>query len=308
MKAIQIHEYGDANALCYEDAPVPEIKPDDVLIRVAAASFNPIDAKIRAGMMKEMLPKQFPFVLGWDCAGTIEEVGADVKNFKVGDEVFTMPEFARGGTYAEYVAVSANQVALKPKTLSLIESAALPMVAQTAQLALETTELKAGQTILIHGGAGGVGTMAIQIAKALGAKVITTVSGDGIDLVKSLGTDEVIDYKTTNFKDVVKDVDAVLDVLGGQTQEDSFGVLKKGGVLLSTVQPPAPEKVTEYGIRAQFIFTHPSGEALGKIARLVDTGKLKPVVGTQIPLENARQAHETKGGNGKIVISVESFI
>lgn len=305
MKAIQIHEYGGADALKFEDAPVPTLQPDDVLIRVAAASFNPIDAKIRQGLMKDHLPKQFPIILGWDCAGVVEEIGAGVKNFKVGDEVFTMPEFARGGTYAEYVAVGENQVALKPKTLSLTESAALPMVSQTALLALETAELKAGQTILIHGGAGGVGTMAIQIAKALGAKVITTASGDDHDLVKSLGADEAIDYRTTNFKDIVKDVDVVLDVLGGQTQTDSFGVLKKGGILIATAQPPSPEKAAAYGVRAQFIFTHPSGEALGKIAVMVDAGKVRPIVGAEFSLKNAHQAHETKGNNGKIVIRVK---
>lgn len=305
MKAIRIHEYGGADVLRYEDAPAPGVLLDDVLIRVAAASFNPIDAKIRQGLMKDHLPKSLPFVLGWDCAGVIEEAGAGVKNFWVGDEVFAMAEFARGGAYAEYMAVDKSQVALIPKTLSFTESAALPMVAQTALLAVNTAELAAGQTILIHGGAGGVGTMAIQIAKARRARVIATASGDGLELIKSLGADEAIDYKKTNFKDVVKDVDAVLDVLGGQTQEDSFKVLRRGGILIATAQPPSAEKAAEHKVRAQFIFTHPSGEALEKIAALVDAGKLRPVIGAQFSLENARQAHETKSGNGKIIIKTE---
>lgn len=305
MKAIQIHEYGDADVLRYEDAEKPQIQPDDVLIRVAATSFNPVDAKIRAGFMKDQMPKTLPFILGWDCAGTIEEIGANVKNFKAGDEVFAMMDFARGGSYAEYVAVNANQVALKPKSLSFVESAALPMVAQTALLALETAELKAGQTILIHGGAGGVGSMAIQMAKALGAKVITTASGEDLELVKSLGADQAIDYKTTNFKTVVKDVDAVLDVLGGQTQTDSFGVLKRGGILIATAQPPSKETAEEYGVRAQIIFTQPSGEQLEKIAQLADAGKLKPIIGAEMPLADAKKAHESKGGNGKTVFNVE---
>lgn len=218
MKAIRIHEYGDPSVLRYEDAPMPEVSPGDVLIRVTATSFNPVDAKIRQGLLKNQMPKQLPFVLGWDCAGVVEEIGREVKTLKVGDEVFTMPEFARGGAYAEFVSVSEEQVELKPKTLSLLESAALPMTAQTALLAIKTAQLSAGQTILIHGGAGGVGTIAIQIAKERGATVITTASGDDLELVRSLGADEAIDYKKTNFKDKVKDVDAVLDVLGGKIQ------------------------------------------------------------------------------------------
>ena len=305
MKAIRIHEYGGADVLRYEDAPAPEIQADDVLIRVAAASFNLIDAKIRQGLMKDHLPKQLPFVLGWDCAGTVEKIGGDVRNFKTGDRVFVMMEFARGGSYAEYVAAKESEVALAPKTLSLTESAALPIVAQTALLAVNKMNLQTGQTVLIHGGAGGVGSMAIQIAKAFGARVITTASGDGIDLVKSLGADEIIDYKTNDFADAVKYVDAVLDVLGGETQAKSFGVLKKGGVLIATAQPPAPEKAENYGVRAEFIFTHPSGKALTEIAEMVDAGKLRPIVGAKFSLENARQAHETKGGNGKTIIQVE---
>ncbi len=304
MKAIRIHEYGGADVLRYEDAPMPELQPDDVLIRVAAASFNPIDAKIRQGFMQEHLPKPLPFVLGWDCAGTVEKIGGEVSRFSVGDEVFTMPEFARGGTYAEFVAVNEHQVARKPQTLSMVEAAALPMTAQTALTALKTADLKSGQTILIHGGAGGVGTMAIQMAKALGASVITTASGSGIELVKDLGADEVIDYKTTKFNDVVRDVDVVLDLLGGQTQEDSWGVLKPGGVLIATAFPPAQEKAAQYGVRATFIFTQPSSAALEEIAALVEGGNLRPVISAEISLANARQVHEAKGGNGKTVLRI----
>jgi len=304
MKAIRIHEYGDASGLRYEDAEIPNVLPNDVLIRVIAAAFNPIDAKIRQGFMKEMVPKQLPFVLGWDCAGVIEEVGANVKTFGVGDEVFTMAELARGGTYAEFVAVDAMQVALKPKALSFIEAASLPMIAQTALLAINTAELKAGQTILIHGGSGGVGSSAIQIAKALGANVITTASGGDIEYVKSLGADTAIDYKQTNFKDKVKDVDAVLDVLGGSTQEDSFAVLKRGGILISVAQFPSQEKAEHFGVRARFIFTQPNGQALSQIGKMVDDGKLRTKVGAEFPLKDARMGHDGKRFSGKIVFTV----
>ena len=304
MKAIRIHEYGDASVLRYEDADKPNVLPNDVLIRVVAASFNPIDAKIRQGFLKDQMPRPLPFVLGWDCAGIVEEIGENVTKFNVGDEVYGYPEFARGGTYAEFVAVDESQIALKPKTISFAESASLPMTAQAALTSLETAQLQSNQRILIHGGAGGVGSNAIQIAKALGAYIITTASGDGIELVKSLGADEVIDYKTTNFKDVVKDVDVVLDILGGQTQEDSWSVLKKGGFLVATAMPPSQEKAQEFGVRAAFIFTQPRGEALEKIAEMVDKKQIRTIVGEEIPLENAQKAHESKGGNGKIVIAV----
>ncbi len=304
MKAIRIHEYGDASVLRFEDAEMPDVLANDVLIKVIATSFNPIDAKIRQGYLKDQMPRPLPFVLGWDCAGIVAEVGENATKFKVGDEVYGYPEFARGGTYAEFVAVDESQIALKPKTLSFVESASLPMTAQAALTSIETAELQSNQRILIHGGAGGVGSNAIQIAKALGAYVITTASGDGIELVKSLGADEVIDYKTTSFKDVVKEMDVVLDILGGQTTEDSWGTLKKGGFLVATAMPPSQEKAVEFGVRAAFIFTQPCGEALTKIAEMVDAGKLRPIIGAEIPLEEAQKAHESKSGNGKIVIII----
>jgi NADPH:quinone reductase-like Zn-dependent oxidoreductase len=304
MKAIRMHEYGGADVLRYEDAPLPAFQPDEVLIRVAAASFNPIDAKIRQGLLMEHLPKTLPFVPGWDGAGVVEAVGQAVTHFAVGDEVFLMADFAHGGTYAEWVAVNEIQVALKPRTLSLLEAAALPMTALTALTALRVAELEAGQTILIHGGAGGVGTMAIQLAKARGAQVITTASGAGLALVQSLGAEVVIDYRTTAFQDVVREVDVVLDLLGGQTQEDSWGVLKRGGCLIATAQPPAPEKAEHYGVRATFIFTQPNGAALAEIAALVDAGKLRPIISRTLPLAEARQAHEGKGWQGKTVLVV----
>lgn len=306
MKAIRIHEYGDAATLRYEDAPLPVLQPDEVLIRVAATSFNPIDMKIRAGFMKAMIPKSFPLILGWDCAGTVEQIGATVTTLKPGEEVYAMADFGHGGTYADYVAVNESQVAPKPKTLSFVQAAALPMVAQTALAALRAGELKSGQTVLIHGDAGGVGSMAIQMAKALGARVITTASGAGLDLVKSLGADEVIDHKSVNFKDVVREVDVVIDVLGGQTQEDSWGVLKKGGFLVATAMAPAKEKAEQHGVRATFLFTQPSRQALEEIAAMVDGGKLRPIIGSEIALADARQAHEAKGVNGKTVMRVET--
>ena len=306
MKAVRLHEFGGPEVLRVEDVPRPDVGPHDVLIRVIAASFNPIDAKVRDGSMKQAIARPLPIVLGWDAAGIVEEVGADVTGFARGDAVFTYPEFRRGGTYAEFVAVDHTQVAKKPQTVSFADAAALPMTAQAAWMAIVTTAaVSQGQRVLIHGGAGGLGTIAVQLAHARGAEVIATASATDLPLVTGLGADQAIDYRTTRFQDVVRDVDVVLDTLGGQTQDDSWAVLKPGGILVATAQPPSAERAQAAGVRAQFIFTPPSGAVLAQIAALVDAGSLRPVIGLELDLARAAVAHTPAGRRaGKTVLHV----
>jgi NADPH:quinone reductase-like Zn-dependent oxidoreductase len=227
-------------------------------------------------------------------------VGIQVKGFKPGDTVYAMPEFPRGGTYAEYLAIDAAQVALMPRTVSFSVAASMPMTALAAWTALEAADIQPGQNVLVHGGAGGVGSLAIQLAKAKGAHVTTTVSADNGELVKSLGADIVIDYKTTDFSTQVRDMDVVLDTVGGATQESSWGVLKRGGILLAFTQPPAAERADALGVRASFVFTAPRGDALAKIARLVDAGTLKPLICHEYTLAQAALVHD-RGQSANLV-------
>jgi len=306
MKAVRMHEFGGPEVLRVEDVARPDVGPRDVLIRVIAASFNPIDAKVRDGSMKQAIARPLPIVLGWDAAGVVDELGADVTGFARGDAVFTYPEFRRGGTYAEFVAVDHSQVAKKPHTVSFAHAAALPMTAQAAWMAIVTTAaVSHGQRVLIHGGAGGLGSIAVQLAHARGAEVIATASAADLQLVTGLGADHVIDYRTTRFQDVVRDADVVLDTLGGQTQDDSWAVLKPGGILVATAQPPSAEQALAAGVRAQFIFTPPSGAVLAQIAALVDAGTLRPVIGLELDLAHAAAAHAPAGRKaGKTVLHV----
>jgi len=308
MKAIRIHEFGEPEVLRLEDVKLPEVGPSDVLIRVVAASVNPIDCKIRSGAMKGALRRRPPVVIGWDAAGIVESVGAAVTRFKTGDAVYTYPEFSRGGTYAEFVAVTESQVALKPRTIPFASAASLPMAAQAAWTAVvKVGELTTGQTVLIHGAAGSLGAIAVQLARSLGARVVATASGEGIELVKSLGADQVIDYKATPFSGAVKNVDLVVDTVGGATQEESWSVLKPGGMLVATAVAPSAERAMAAGVRANFIFTEPSGSALEQIAGLVDSGKLRPMVAYEMPVADAVQAHrlvESRQAKGKIVLHV----
>lgn len=308
MKAIRIHEFGGPEVLRLDDVEMPETGPSDVLIRVVAASVNPIDCKIRSGPMKGALRRPPPVVIGWDAAGIVESVGAAVTRLKAGDAVYTYPEFSRGGTYAEYVTVDESQVSLKPKTISFAAAAALPMAAQAAWTAvISVGELATGQTILIHGAAGALGSIAVQLAHHRGARVIATASGDGIDLVRSLGADEVIDYKTTPFAEVAKMVDLVVDTIGGATQEASWSVLKPGGMLVATAVPPPPDRATAAGVRSSFIFTVPSSTVLDQLAAMVDAGLIRPLIGREMALDEAARAHsmvETGLAKGKIVLHV----
>jgi NADPH:quinone reductase-like Zn-dependent oxidoreductase len=308
MKAIRIHNYGGPEVLKYEDAPRPEPQADEVLIRVHAAGVNPIDWKVREGHMKDFWPHKFPLILGWDLSGVVEELGRGVSRFKIGDEVYSVPDSTRNGAYADYIVVRESELALKPNSLHHIRAAALPLAAVTAWQALfDAGQLVSGQRMLIHGGSGGVGHVAVQLAKWKGAYVFATASTKNQELLRELGVDEPIDYTKQKFEDVARDVDLVLDLIGGETQERSWSVLKKGGVLLSLVQPPSVEKAKALGVRAAFVAGHPSGSQLAEIAKLIDSGELKLTIDRILPLSEVHRAHQlsqTGHARGKIVLRV----
>ena len=313
MKAVRIHNFGGPEVLQYEDAPRPQVAAaTEVLIRVHAAGVNPIDWKVREGYMKDLWPHKFPLIPGWDLSGVVEEIGpgpAAAGRFKKGDEVYSVPDPARDGAYAEYIVVRESELALKPKSLHHVHAAAVPLAALTAWQALfDAGQLVSGQRILIHGGSGGVGHVAVQLAKWKGAHVLATASTKNQELLRELGVDEPIDYTKQKFEDVARDVDLVLDLIGGETQERSWSVLKNGGVLLSLVQPPSVEKAKALGVRAAFVAGHPSGAQLAEIAHLIDSRKLKPIVERILPLVEVRRAHElSQSGHtrGKIVLRVK---
>jgi len=305
MKAIRIHSYGGPEVLAQVEMQRPAPGANEVLIKVHAASVNPFDWKARAGYVKEFFPLTFPATLGSDVSGTVEEVGPGAARFKRGDEVYASLGL-EGGGYAEYAVAKEAIVAEKPGTLDHVQAAAVPTGGITAWQALfEVAQLRAGQKVLIHGAAGGVGNFAVQFGKAKGAYVIGTASSKNQAFLGELGVDKAVDYNKTRFEDVVRDVDVVLDTIGGDTQERSFKVLKKGGILVSIVQPPSQELATKYGVRALFYGAHPSSSDLAEIARLIDSGKVKTVVETVLPLAEARRAHElSQSGHarGKIVL------
>jgi len=308
MKAVRIHEYGNADVLAYEDAPLPSITSNDVLVRVVAASVNPVDWKIREGYLRQMISYPLPLTLGWDVSGVVEAVGAGVSRFKVGDAVFSRPDIKRNGTYAEYVAIREDEVAYKPKTVSHVEAASLPLAGITAWEALFTAaQLAAKQRVLIHAGSGGVGSLAVQLAKSRGAFVIATTSGRNRAFVKSLGADEVIDYRAQPFEEVVNDVDVVFDTIGGEVQDSSWSVLKPGGILVSIISPPSKERAKTLGVRNAFVFIEPNAEILAQLSELVDIGWLRPIVGAEFALEDVAKAHalsQTGRAVGKIVLYV----
>lgn len=312
MKAVRIHAYGGHEVLAYEDAPVPAIEPDEVLIRVAATSVNPFDWAVRNGYVAEYYAYTFPLILGLDVSGVVEEAGSMVRSLKPGDAVYTRAHPGKNGGYAEYIAVPASLVARKPQSLDHLQAASVPHVAVSAWRALfDTADLQAGQTVLIHGAAGGVGTMAVQLAKHQGARVIGTASANNLDYVKSLGADQVIDYNTTRFEDVVKDVDQVLDLVGDMgsgTLQRSWQVLKPGGMLASLVQFPSPETAAQHGVRSAMVAAEVCDtQTLEKIARLIDDGQLRTLVSSVYPLAEIVQAHslsESRHLRGKIVLQV----
>ncbi len=308
MKAVIVQAYGSKAQL--SDIAKPVLLDDSVMIEVYASSVNPVDNVIRAGHMKEMLALNLPYTVGNDVSGVVSEVGQDVRKFKVGDAVFSRPLPAQSGTFAQFVMVKEEDVALKPGNLSHDEAAALPLVTLTAWQALVTkAQLQRGEKVLIHAGSGGVGSMAIQIAKHLGAHVATTTGSANVEMVRALGADLVIDYQSEKFEELVKDYDVVFDTLGGETREKSYAVLKRGGRLVSIIFPPdSGARAKELGIKSDVFFMEPSGEQLRQIAALVEQGVLKPVIDTRYPLARAQEAldySESGHAKGKIVIKVK---
>lgn len=310
MKAVRIHEYGNAEVLRYEDGPEPTVGDDDVVIKVMGTSVNPVDWKIREGHLKGLITYEMPFIPGWDVSGVVHAVGPKASVFKVGDEVYSRPDIGRNGTYAEYVAVRESEVARKPKTISHLEAGSLPLAGITAWEAIVAVgKVAAGQRVLVHAASGGVGSLAVQIAKACGAFVIGTASGVNRELVESLGVDEFIDYQTQNLATATKDIDVVFDTIGGSTQDDSWSVMAKGGILISIVSQPSEEKAKEMGVRSSYLFIGPNVDALNELAALVDSGQLHPVIAAEFALEDVKLAHalsESGRAKGKIVLRVGS--
>lgn len=307
MHAVRIHAFGNADVLEVDDISRPVPKADDIVIRVAAASVNPVDYKIRSGKYPAVTKDQLPKVLGRDVAGVVETTGAEVRKFQKGDAVYAMLGRDVGG-YAEYALATEEEAAPKPKTLDFVQAAAVPLAALTAWQGLfDHGQLRAGQRVLIHGGAGGVGHFAIQFAKAKGAWVATTVSAEDIGMVKSLGADQVIDYKNENFEDSVDNIDLVFDLIAGETQQRSWTVLKDGGVLISTLQKPDEKAAAARNIRATNYIAAPNAQQLEEIARLIDGGKVKPVIRATYALEDVARAHrhmENDHIQGKVVLKV----
>jgi len=307
MKAICFHEYGGPEVLKYENVPRPEPQHGQVLIQVRAAAVNPVDWKIREGWLASMIPLQLPAIAGTDVAGVVMATGQGVTDFRVGQDVYGFVGIG-SGAYAEYTTSGIETIALQPRTLDYVQAASVPLVATTAWQALfEAGGLKEGQTVLVHGGAGGVGTFAVQLAKMKGAYVLATASSQNVEFVKGLGADEVIDYTTTRFETVAHHVDVVLDIIGGETEQRSWGVLKPGGILVSTLGPPSQEDAAKHRVRAAFVQAQPTAGLLKEIARLLDSRQIKPNVGKMFPMEQARQAQELKQHGhtrGKIVLEI----
>ncbi|MBA9042431.1 alcohol dehydrogenase [Bacillus aryabhattai] len=331
MRAMVIDRYGKV-PMRLEEMPTPEIGEYEVLAEIHAASINPIDFKIRDGKVKLLVKYKMPLTLGNDFSGVVAKVGAKVTRFKVGDEIYARPRKSKIGTFAEYIAIHEDDIALKPKNLSFEEAASIPLVGLTSYQALtDILQLQKGQKILIQAGAGGVGTFAIQLAKLMGATVATTASEAGANLVKSLGADEIINYKTEKFEEILKNYDAVFDTLGGEILEKSFGVIKDGGKIVSVSGLPNARFGKEYGsgffktllfsaashkltvlekkhnVQYTFLFMKPSGEQLYIIGNFIETGKIKPIIDSVFPFEDAQKAMEyaeSGRAKGKIILKI----
>ncbi|MGG7619021.1 NADP-dependent oxidoreductase [Bacillus coreaensis] len=331
MRAMVIDRYGKV-PMRLAEMPTPEIGEYEVLAEIHAASINPVDFKIRDGKVKLLVKYKMPLILGNDFSGVVAKVGAKVTRFKVGDEIYARPRKSKIGTFAEYIAIHEDDIALKPNNLSFEEAASIPLVGLTSYQALtDILQLQTGQKIFIQAGAGGVGTFAIQLAKLMGATVATTVSEAGANLVKSLGADEIINYKTEKFEKKLKNYDAVFDTLGGEILEKSFEVIKSGGKLVSVSGLPNARFGKEYGsgffktllfsaashkltklekkhnVQYSFLFMKPSGEQLRIIANFIETGKIKPIIDQVFPFEDAQKAMEyaeSGRAKGKIIVKI----
>ena len=309
MRAIQIQEFGGPEVLRVQEVSIPVPGPGELLVRVRAAAVNPVDTSIRAGRAGGLSGASLPYVPGFDVSGTVTAIGSGVDVFEVDDEVFAMVNLRRGGTYAEYVIILENEAALKPARVSHAEAAAIPLVALTAWQALfEVAKLQPGQTILIHAGAGGVGSIAVQLAKWRGARIIATASDYNHDFLRGLGVDVPVDYRTQNFENFASDVDVVLDPIGGDTQVRSLQILKEGGILVSIVGLTSEGRNPSRNVRATSILVQPNSGQLSEIGGLIQNGIINPIVSYRFPLEQAPLAHEqsqTRRTRGKIVIEVD---
>jgi NADPH:quinone reductase-like Zn-dependent oxidoreductase len=304
MKAGRIHYFGPPNAIVIDEMPCPLPKEGELVVRVAAAGVGPWDALLREG--ESVVQPSLPITLGSDLAGIVESVGPGVIQFEPGEEVFGVTNKQFCGAYAEYAVASARMVAAKPRSLSFVEAASVPVVAVTAyQMLFDYALMKAGQAVLIHGAAGNVGGYAVQLAKQAELQVFATAGPSDVDYVRGLGAETVVNYETTKFEDVVPPVDAVLDTVGGETQLRSFGVLKPNGMLVSVISPP-PQRS---GFRAAFFLADVTATRLGILAKLLDDRKLTAEVGSVLPLDEARKAHEMLAGaphkRGKIVLTTD---
>jgi NADPH:quinone reductase-like Zn-dependent oxidoreductase len=308
MLAVRISEFGGPDVLRLEEAPRPAPGPGELLVQVHAAAVNPVDTGVRAGQAQSIAHARLPYIPGYDLSGVVAEVGEGVTRFSPGDEVFAMLHLRRGGAYAEYAIVKDAEAAVKPARVSHVEAASLPLVALTAWQALfDTAELQAGETVLIHAGAGGVGSIAVQLAKWRGATVIATASERNHEFLRSLGVDVVIDYRTQRFEDVARDVDVVLDPIGGETQVRSLGTLRDGGRLVGLMGLTSAARSPNRGIRATAILVDPDSAQLRRIAELVDADHARPIVSHVLSLDQAPDAHrqsETGRTRGKIVLEV----
>lgn len=333
MKAFTIDKYAKNRSLQLTEMPVPEIKDNDVLVEIYAAGVNLLDSKIKTGEFKLILRYKLPLILGHDVAGVITKTGKNVKNFKVGDEVYARPADHRIGTFAEFIAINESDVALKPKNLSMEEAASIPLVALTAwQVLVERAKIKEGQEVFIQAGSGGVGTIAIQLAKHLGATVATTASAKSFDLMKELGADIVIDYKNSDFENRLNNYDVVLNSQDQKTLEKSLRILQSGGKLISISGPPTPVFAKEIGapwfvkiilsllssgirkkakhknVDYSFLFMKANGQQLSKITTLIESGIIKPIVDKVFTFEKTNEALsyvESGRAKGKIVIKMK---
>ena len=308
MRAIRIHQYGGTETLQLNQIDTPKINTDDILIKVKSSSINPVDWKIREGYLKDFIPYQMPVTLGFDVSGVVSEVGSEVTDFKIGDEVFSRPDISRDGAYADYIAVKADEVAFKSSKLSFEQAAALPLAGITAwQCLIDVGQLQAGQRVLIHAGAGGVGHLAIQIAKAKGATVIATASTANQELLTQFGADQAVDYTKGVLLEQIEPVDLVIDTIGGEVQNNSWALLKAGGMLVSIVDQPSEELAKQHNAKAAFVFIESSSRILRELNKLVEKDQLLPFIEHRFSLEQIADAHlqsQTGRTRGKIIIKV----
>jgi NADPH:quinone reductase-like Zn-dependent oxidoreductase len=308
MKAIRIHSRGGPETLVYEDAPIPALQPGDVLVRVHAAGISPAEFTWRIWETHDGRSR-IPFIPSHEISGVVADVAPDVRDLEIGDAVYGLIDFFRDGGAAEYVAVRATELAPKPRSLDDPSAAATPLSALTAWQALfDHAQVRPGQRVLIHGAAGGVGSFAVQLARWRGAHVFATASARNVDFVRELGADDVIDYRATPFESVLRDVDVVLDTIGGTTTEKSWSVLRRNGLLVTVVRQPE-EWTAGRAARGLFFLVEPSPAQLNKLSRLFDAGTIRPVVEAVLPLERAREAYERgirEHPRGKLVLRVQS--